>query len=410
MSSRKWFRVALINLLVLSIVGVVLRYKIVFELEWVDQKHLLHGHSHFAFAGWVSQALMTLLVATRSECQKVDLFPKYRWLLLLNLLTAYGMLFSFIAQGYGLVSISFSTASILVSYVFGLSIWREINASGSAKNSDLFFKSAIVFNILSSFGAFALAYLMANKIIHQNWYLSAIYFFLHFQYNGWFTMACFGFTFHQLENIQINTTSMRSIALMFIIACVPAFFLSILWIAIPEWLHLVITIAAIVQIIAWLMLVKLIKKKYALIRPLLTTTSKWVFGLASAAMTIKVFLQAGSTIHALSNWAFGFRPIVIGYLHLVLLGVITLFILGYAMHIGAMKQAKALRIGIVLFISGIILNECILMLQGTAAISDTVVPYANEMLLSVASIMFSGLAIMQSDWMHRPPDLNGRRD
>ena len=54
---QQWLRISIINLLIVSFVGVILRYKIAFALSFIDQKHLLHGHSHFAFAGWVSLAL-----------------------------------------------------------------------------------------------------------------------------------------------------------------------------------------------------------------------------------------------------------------------------------------------------------------------------------------------------------------
>ena len=61
-SVRHWCRISLFNLLVLSLIGVTLRYKIAYYFPYIDQKHLLHGHSHFAFAGWVSMALMVLMV------------------------------------------------------------------------------------------------------------------------------------------------------------------------------------------------------------------------------------------------------------------------------------------------------------------------------------------------------------
>ena len=61
-SLQRWIRISLFNLLLVASIGVILRYKIAFALPFIDQKHLLHGHSHFAFAGWISQALMVLLV------------------------------------------------------------------------------------------------------------------------------------------------------------------------------------------------------------------------------------------------------------------------------------------------------------------------------------------------------------
>jgi hypothetical protein len=38
--------------------------------------------------------------------------------------------------------------------------------------------------------------------------------------------------------------------------------------------------------------------------------------LSAIALSIKLLLQLGAVIPALSTWAFGLRPIVIGYLHL----------------------------------------------------------------------------------------------
>ncbi|MGB4845177.1 MAG: hypothetical protein WBP16_11990, partial [Ferruginibacter sp.] len=97
----RWLKIALINLLIVATLGVVLRYKILFPLPFVDQKHLLHGHSHFAFAGWITQALMTLLVIYLARQTEKPIYKKYRWLLLANLLTAYGMLIAFPIEGYG---------------------------------------------------------------------------------------------------------------------------------------------------------------------------------------------------------------------------------------------------------------------------------------------------------------------
>ena len=108
--------VSFLNLLIVAFIGVILRYKIAFLLPFIDQKYLLHGHSHFAFAGWVTQVMMVLLVQYLSQYKGEDIFKKYRWFLYGNLVTAYGMLIFFPLQGYGAGSISFSTLSIINSY------------------------------------------------------------------------------------------------------------------------------------------------------------------------------------------------------------------------------------------------------------------------------------------------------
>jgi hypothetical protein len=79
----------------------------------------------------------------------------------------------------------------------------------------------------------------------------------------------------------------------------------------------------------------------------------------------------GSTIPALSQLAFGFRPIVIAYLHLVLLAIISLFLFFiYANHL--IHFNKQIKIGIIIFSIGVLLNEIILAIQGIASFSYTV--------------------------------------
>jgi hypothetical protein len=111
------------------------------------------------------------------------------------------------------------------------------------------------------------------------------------------------------------------------------------------------------------------------------------------ALTIKLLLQVGSTHPALSQLAFGFRPIVIGYLHLVLLGVITIFILGYSISKNLLQVGNHFLTGVWLFVAGIIFNEILLMVQGVSGMSYTVLPRINELLLGAAIMMFFGILV-----------------
>ncbi|MEO7292894.1 MAG: hypothetical protein ABIW34_07315, partial [Ginsengibacter sp.] len=55
--------------------------------------------------------------------------------------------------------------------------------------------------------------------------------------------------------------------------------------------------------------------------------------------------------------------------------------------------------GIFIFTSGIILNEVVLMVQGIADLNYVNVPYTNEILLVIAVIMFSGIALFNLSQM-----------
>ncbi|MFA5244917.1 MAG: hypothetical protein WC380_06410, partial [Pedobacter sp.] len=85
---------------------------------------------------------------------------------------------------------------------------------------------------------------------------------------------------------------------------------------------------------------------------------------------------------------------IIGYLHLVLLGVTRIFILGYIVSFELIRINKRLITGLFIFVSGIIINELLLLIQGVAAFSYTSIPYINEMLLATAIILLAGTLIM----------------
>ncbi len=389
-----WLKISFFNLLVVAIIGLVLRYKIAFSLPFIDQKHLLHGHSHFAFSGWVTQALMAFMIDYLSRTKGLNLFPKYQWLLWANLITAYGMLFSFPFQGYGFYSISFSTLSIINSWAFTIIFWKDLNRISNKAIVILWFKAALFFNAISAIGAFSLAFMMANKIVHQNWYLLAIYFFLHFQYNGWFFFGCMGlFLEKKLVGIQ-QIKRQKQIFWLFTGACLPAYFLSALWLPMPTWAFIMIVVASILQLIAWIFLIKQIVTNYIPFSVNQNGPTKWLLLFSGTALTIKLLLQTASTIPSISTLAFGFRPIVIAYLHLILLGMISLFLLANFLSAQLINLNKKLLIGISIFVFGIIFNECLLMTQGIAAIVEQSVNSINELLLLAAGVLFAGLLLL----------------
>lgn len=393
-SLSRYLKIAFLNLLVVAFLGVLMRYKILYSLPFIDQKNLLHGHSHFAFSGWITQTLMVLLVAYLSKETGKDEFISYKKLLLANLITAYGMLVAFPIQGYGMVSIFFSTLSVFISYTFAYRFWKDLNKIVTQSVAHYWFKAGLLLNVFSSIGTFGLAFMMANKITDQEWYLAAVYFYLHFQYNGWFFFTCMGL-FHVILPTQIiSDKKFKKIFWLFALASVPAYFLSTLWLSLPWWVYSLVVLASFSQVIAWIILVRAFFTHRKIIITTVRKEAKWLLWLSAAALTIKLLLQMGSTIPSLSQLAFGFRSIVIAYLHLVLLGVITMFLLGYIFTLNVLTVKKTTVYGIVIFVAGIFLNELMLMLQGVASFSYTIIPYTNELLLSFALMMFSGILLL----------------
>lgn len=395
-NSSRWIRIALINLFVVALAGVILRYKINFPLPFINQKFLLHGHSHFAFVGWVTLALMAMMVNYLITSDVATNYRKYHWLLIANTITAYGMLFSFIFQGYALLSITFSTLSIFVSYFFIYHYWKDLNKIKQKEHITIWFKSALILWGLSSIGAFGLAYLMASRTVIQEFYFAAIYFFLHFQYNGWFIFSSFGLLFSFLKErsnphfIKIN----KHLFLTLAIAVIPSYLLSIFGLKIPGYLFWIGTISAIVQLAALFYSYKLLQAIQASLSIPFTKMTTLLWSLAYISFVLKIILQTLSIIPYFGSFAFGLRPVIIGYLHLCFLGVISFFILGYINELLAGKGVKLNKSGLLIFIFGVILQEVVLMIQALDALIAQTSANTHIVLLIAAIAMASGLAML----------------
>ena len=381
-------------MLIVASLGVLMRYKIGFNFPYFSQKNIQHAHSHFAFAGWITHALYVLMIQfVLKNLPLLD--PKnYKRIIIANLICSYGMLFSFSYQGYSILSIILSTITIIIACFFAFYYFKDLKNIDDSNPSKPWFKAALLFNIISSLGTFYLAYMMASRNFNEHWYLASVYFYLHFQYNGFFIFSCFGIFFSVCNTIFPQFKYDKLFFKLFYMSFIPAYFLSTLWAKLPIWLYIIVVIAAFIQVFAWFKIVKAIKTALTLDGTILNKFQTYLFLFVGIAFSIKLLLQLGSTIPALSDLAFGFRPIVIAYLHLVLLAVISVFILSFLFTFKLIVVNKLTTIAFSVFVIGIFLNELVLGVQGVAAFSYIVVKYVNETLFGISLLLFSGTILM----------------
>lgn len=389
---EKWIFISVFNFLIVAFLGVLMRYKIGFEFPYFDQKNLQHAHSHFAFSGWVSQLLIVLMVSSIHKYLPDSKIKSYQNIFLVNLLTAFGMLVSFSIQGYAFFSILFSTCSLLITFLFIAMFTRDIKLLENfiAKR---WYVSALLFYLLSALGTFSLIYMMANHKIPQHTYLASIYWYLHFQYNGWFFFALMGLFFNYLQSHYPAIGSSNRVFNLLFFSCLPAYGLSVLWLELPNWVYFIVVIAAVAQCFGWFEFLHLLKKTSFFYNSNLSKMVKFLLLFSLIAFTIKFTLQLGSVIPSISKLAFGFRPIVIAYLHLVLLASVSVFLLVFVFLSGVVKTSKISSVAVLVLVFGIFLNELTLAVQGIASFSYIMVPKINTILFSIACLMYLGLLI-----------------
>lgn len=391
-----WIKFSLINLIIIASLGVLMRYKIGFDFPYLTQKNILHAHSHFAFSGWITHSIYLLIIYFTLNKINTPHFKQYKIFLITNLVCSYGMLLSFFFTGYSFISITLSTITILNSCFLTYYLFKDFKKFEGYNPSIAWFKAAMWFNLISSVGTFYLAYMMASRNFNEHWYLASVYFYLHFQYNGFFTFSCFGLTFYKLPKYLPNYNYDKRIFYLFFSSCIFAYFLSVLWAKLPTWLYIIVLIAAIIQIIAWFLFIKGIIKALKG-NNYLSRFSKFIFSFVAIAFTVKLLLQLGSTHPQLSKLAFGFRPVVIAYLHLVLLAVISIFLIGYFYTNELIFVTKKTTKAIYIFMVGVFLNELLLAIQGIASFSYFPIKYINEILFLIAIVLLTGsLMIVRS--------------
>lgn len=182
--------------------------------------------------------------------------------------------------------------------------------------------------------------------------------------------------------------------LLFCLACLPTYFLSVLWLSIPLIVYSVIAASVIAQVAGWLVMVKVFITNKLFINQQFSKQGRLLLLLSAIAFSIKLVLQSGSLHPALSYLSYGFRPIIVGFLHLVLLAVTSIFIVGYIVSLYLIPVTKKLMTGIFIFVAGIIINELLLMVQGIAALNYNSILHINVQLLMAAIILLFGISIL----------------
>lgn len=395
-----FIKISLLNLLIIAALGTLMRYKIGFEFPYFEQKNLQLAHSHFAFTGWASHSLFCLIIYYLRDSLNEIQIQKYKYLIILNLCFAYGILLSFLFYGYSLLSFSLSFGAIFVSYIFTYLFYKDFKAQLKSNPAVKWILAGMVYNVISSFGLINIAYLILNHHLSSHTFLGSQYFYLHFQYNGWFLLACIGLFVGLLYKAGIILNDKIEYKLI-AYAGLPTFLLSILWLHLPIWLYAICVVATVMQLVG---LLKLWQKLYLLRLEIAKIFNKlviWLLILSGIALTAKMMLQFGSIFPTISKLAYGFRPIVVAYLHLILLGVISTFILSNFIKFKKHPLLKSGLAGLLILIVGIYLTELILLVQGAASFIYFAVPMINESLFIVAFLMFIGILILLLSWKDR---------
>ena len=353
----------------------------------------MHTHSHIALLGWLFNASLIILQYTLFKESK-GAFNRIFWL---SQLTFIGMLFSFPFEGYGLFSITFSTLYLFCSYYLVYLLFKKSKSLSfyAAK----FTRWGGIYLVLSSLGPFALGFIMAKGLEDTFWYKLSIYWFLHFLYNGFFMFIVFAFLAKRINNVL----RLKKIFIYMNLSVIPLYALSILWLA-PNFLfYLIAIIASLLQLFAFVLVLKCKSLKQSW----LSIVSQKLLYFVVIAYALKILFQVLASFKFSQTYLMETSSYsIIGFVHLVMLGIFTLFFLAAFIEEKYVAETKFLKSGIIILLAGIILSEFLLFSQSITIyrLKNSIENY-NDILFWVSALMPVGITLIVIAVFNKRPSL-----
>ncbi len=357
-STKKQALLALTYFLLLALLGLSLRLFFVTPLN-INYKHIVHTHSHIALLGWVYIGITCLLFKLFLNNQALK--KKYSILFWSTQITIIGMLITFPFQGYAALSILFSTLFLICSYWFCWFFLTKTPIESKKTASFKLIKASLWYLILSSIGPWLLG-IIINTLGHNSiWYKNAIYFYLHFLYNGFFILALIGIFLKILENHNISMAKkyirpfLHTINASIVLTLAQSF----LWSNTSIVLYIISAIGNLAQIISFLLLIKLCVTEKT--KSLFSKVTWNLLQLCFILLYIKAALQLISSFPYFSKLANNNIDFIIGYLHWTFLGIISISILSFLKHLNIIKISKT---SIFLYLIGFFTSEALIFYKG----------------------------------------------
>lgn len=380
---KKLVLACLVNFLIAALMGLLLRYSAVGSVS-VNYRFLTHAHSHVAMLGWVYLILYVLIVKYFVPDKK----PIYTRLFWLTEFAVVGMMFSFPFQGYAAIPISFSTLHILCSYYFVYLVWSHHKIT--SVTAQYLLKTALLFMVISTFGVWCLGPAVSMHGQASAFYQIAIQFFLHFQFNGWFLIAVFALLF-AIFKVQ-ESKRFKYFYLLLLVTTIATLALPVYWFVPRKVFYYINAVAVLLQIPLLALLLMLLIPKISSVFKAQSKVFKYVFVFALGNLVLKALLQTVTLFPEFSEAAFKYHNFVIGFIHLLMLGVISGFLLVAMLKNQWLHPSRLLTFGVICFILGFLLTEGILAFQGILFFNKIgLMPYYHYTLLLSSILLPIGI-------------------
>ena len=373
--------VALTYLFIAAFLGIFLRLFPIINMD-ATYRYVVHTHSHIALLGWVYIALTTLIFHIGIDKKKQK---KHQLIFWSTQITILGMLFSFPFIGYALYSIIFSTLFMICSYWF-YGFFRKNHHLKADSISYKFINTSLLLMVISTIGPWALGIIMNTLGATSPWYKNAIYFYLHFQYNGWFIFCLLGVFYYLLEKNKIAFSKQRATLFLKLMttSCVLTVCLSFLWTKPSVFVFGIAFIGAVLQLFAFRIFYQQLCAIKSKLKNLLQPNLYKLLQFSLVLLLMKIVLQAFTAIPYFAELATNILDFVIGYLHITFLGIVSVTTLVFLAFFKLISLPKS---WISIYLAGFILSEVLIFHKGFSAWQQTYLIDNYFMILVICSAL-----------------------
>ena len=192
-------------------------------------------------------------------------------------------------------------------------------------------------------------------------------FYLHFQFNGWIVFAILGLFFKMSEfhQLLISKKNANRFLYLMIASCLLTYLLAVTWSTPLPILFWINSAGVALQLLALIYFAFIYKNMRPFWDGHLSGWVRHLFLIALISFFVKIIIQSAVIVPHIGVVAYTIRNFVLGFIHLLLLGMTTCFLLGFAAHENLISLvSKTAKYGLAILLTGIILSEFILFGQG----------------------------------------------
>lgn len=383
-----FLKASLLLFVLSTLYGWLMRLNGLVSLPFFNYGKVLQAHSHVTFLGWGYLAT-TVLFNHAFLAKEIAFSAKYKRIFILQFISIALMLVSFPLQGYKVFSVVLLSVFAISSYFYFYFFYKDYKKQMQPKHIDLFIKASIFYYILAMFAIWAVGAVVATRGKGEL-YHNTVYFYLHFLYNGFFLFALFALFFNFLtKQNQVIASKARLFFWYLNLACIPTYLLSLV-VSSNTIIIGIGFIGAVLQLAALYYFILI----YKTTKHLFTGIAKSFFQLISISFVLKILFQFGSAFPYISHKLPQLKSyFVIGYIHLVTLGIISSFLILFLVLNNFIKTSK--KTGFSLFIIGVISTELLFFTQGfLIEIFHISIPYYTTVLLFFSTVLVLAIILI----------------